>query len=116
MNLIFFWIAIPLAIIAILQFTGAVGSVRRVHFVVRSNLLEVGSQSGDVRALQTALNELGFYVGTADGIFGEMTEAGVKKFQEAHDLTVDGKAGLETFGQLNVELRKIGGSFTYAGV
>ena len=50
----------------------------------------------DVRALQEQLNKLGFDCGTADGIFGQKTSKGVKAFQAAHNLEVDGIVGKKT--------------------
>ena len=50
----------------------------------------------DVKELQESLNALGFNCGNADGIFGKKTQAGVKSFQAAHGLTVDGIVGIKT--------------------
>jgi len=47
----------------------------------------------DVKALQTFLNNLGYNTGTPDGSFGPKTEAAVKLFQTANNLTADGKVG-----------------------
>jgi outer membrane biosynthesis protein TonB len=46
-----------------------------------------------VKALQRQLNWLGFEPGTVDGRYGPITTGAVKRFQEAHDLTVDGVVG-----------------------
>lgn len=58
-------------------------------------------QGDDVKELQIRLNKLGFECGAADGIFGKKTLAGVKAFQLAHNLTVDGKFGSASFAALN---------------
>lgn len=50
----------------------------------------------DVRALQSALNALGFGCGTADGIFGAFTERAVRDFQTNTALSPDGIAGPNT--------------------
>jgi len=52
----------------------------------------------DIANLQKALIAKGYSVGSsgADGVFGEKSEACVKKFQAACKLTVDGKAGEDT--------------------
>lgn len=47
----------------------------------------------DVYALQTALNDLGFWVGETDGIYGGMTDRAVKECQRFCNLTVDGLVG-----------------------
>jgi Putative peptidoglycan binding domain len=54
-----------------------------------------------VRQLQEALAEAGFDAGPADGTFGEQTEAAVVAFQQANDLSVDGRVGPETAEALN---------------
>jgi peptidoglycan hydrolase-like protein with peptidoglycan-binding domain len=43
-----------------------------------------------VKALQRELSWLGFEPGPADGHYGSLTTGAVKRFQEAHDLAVDG--------------------------
>jgi peptidoglycan hydrolase-like protein with peptidoglycan-binding domain len=52
--------------------------------------LKAGSTGPAVRDLQTELNRRGFNVGTADGVFGQMTTAGVTAFQKAARLQVTG--------------------------
>jgi peptidoglycan hydrolase-like protein with peptidoglycan-binding domain len=50
----------------------------------------------DVRALQGALNSLGFACGEADGIFGAFTEGAVRDFQANTALGADGIVGPDT--------------------
>ena len=50
----------------------------------------------DVRALQGALNALGFTCGSADGIFGAFTERAVRDFQSNTGLVPDGIVGPDT--------------------
>ena len=52
--------------------------------------LKAGSTGPAVRDLQTELNRRGFNVGTADGVFGQMTTAGVTAFQKSARLQVTG--------------------------
>jgi hypothetical protein len=47
----------------------------------------------DVYALQTALNELGFHAGTADGILGSQTDSAIRGAQGNLGVLTDGKAG-----------------------
>jgi hypothetical protein len=49
--------------------------------------------------LQVFLSELGYEVGV-DGNFGPATEKALRKFQEDHDLIVDGVAGEKTWTTL----------------
>jgi N-acetylmuramoyl-L-alanine amidase len=54
-----------------------------------------------VKAVQTALAELGLYTGLIDGDYGPETEAGVEEVQREADIEVDGEYGLETAAALN---------------
>lgn len=55
----------------------------------------------DVAELQVALTALGFNCGTVDGIFGKNTQAGVKAFQTAAGILVDGDFGPESKAALD---------------
>lgn len=54
----------------------------------------------DVRALQNALNVLGFACGETDGIFGSFSERAVREFQRNAGLPADGIVGPETVRSL----------------
>ena len=59
------------------------------------------NQRGDeVKALQTALYQLGFYKKTLDGVYGSGTRTAVRNFQKATGLSVDGVAGPKTISKL----------------
>jgi Putative peptidoglycan binding domain len=67
-----------------------------------AQLLSIGSQGKDVKALQDVLN---YHVrrGTplmVDGIFGPLTDARVREFQQSNSLKVDGLVGPNTRGKL----------------
>ena len=52
----------------------------------------------DVLLLQQRLIELGYTeVGMPDGVFGKMTDAAVRRFQQGNNLTVDGIVGSKTW-------------------
>ena len=72
-----------------------------------------GSTGSRVRALQKALKAAGYFKGTVDGKFGDMTELAVRKFQTAKGMRVDGIAGKKTIASLNKAQKsvKIGSSF-----
>lgn len=55
----------------------------------------------DVRALQGALNVLGFAAGEPDGIFGAYTERAVREFQANAGLPADGIVGPDTVRALS---------------
>ena len=57
-----------------------------------------------VTELQQALSSAGYDPGTADGTFGQQTEAAVVAFQQANGLSPDGIVGPETASALNSAL------------
>ena len=56
-------------------------------------ILRNGMEGEDVKEMQGYLNQLGYDCGTADGEFGDNTEIGLKEFQTAYKLEVDGEYG-----------------------
>lgn len=70
--------------------TGASGTTLGL---LGARLLKRGSRGEDVRELQSLLNKLGFDAGAPDGDFGPLTEAAVRKMQDAADIAADGKYG-----------------------
>ena len=54
----------------------------------------------DVRKMQTRLNELGFDVGSADGIMGPATRKGIRDFQASIKMTADGFPNSQVFQAL----------------
>ena len=69
---------------------------------VTSTSLRSGTKSDEVKYLQQALATGGYYTGAIDGSFGPMTLAAVKAYQTKMGLTVDGIAGPQTLGSLNL--------------
>lgn len=67
--------------------------------------LQSGATGTDVERLQRDLSQLGYQV-AANGKFDESTETAVKKFQQDHNLTVDGIVGPQTGRQLGMALAK----------
>lgn len=61
-----------------------------------------GSNSDEVRQIQTKLKRWGYYNGAVDGIFGSKTLAAVKWFQSANGLSVDGIAGPKTLAAMGI--------------
>jgi peptidoglycan hydrolase-like protein with peptidoglycan-binding domain len=64
-------------------------------------ILSEGDTGPAVQTLQTRLNVWGATL-TVDGDFGTATLAAVKAFQTAHNLTVDGVVGPQTWSALNL--------------
>lgn len=70
-------------------------------------LLNKGTKGNDVKQMQKVLKQLGYELGNfgenkdgIDGVFGSVTQAAVRAFQEANSLTVDGIVGPETLKAL----------------
>lgn len=61
-------------------------------------VLRRGLRGDDVRRWQHFLVGQGLYVDKVDGIFGPVTEAATRRFQQVHGLIVDGIAGNQTLG------------------
>ena len=64
--------------------------------------LSSGKKGDQVTALQNSLKTLGFYTANPTGVFDKDTISAVKKFQAAHNLTVDGIAGKKTLQLLSL--------------
>ncbi len=72
--------------------------------------LALGSKGSEVKKLQKRLIDLGYLTGSADGSFGEATEAALIEFQKTNGLTADGKAGTATQNKLYGDEAKKAGS------
>lgn len=67
--------------------------------------LKRGSKGKDVKLLQLFLNWYGNYKLDVDGHFGPLTEAAVKKYQNAEGLQVDGHFGVKSLARAKEVLR-----------
>jgi membrane-bound lytic murein transglycosylase B len=56
-----------------------------------------------LRAIQQALNDLGFDAGTPDGVPGPATSAAIRAFQQSRNLVADGFADAELAASLGIE-------------
>ena len=65
-------------------------------------LSKYGSTGSEVRTIQEKLKRWGYYTGNVDGIYGSLTVAAVKKFQQKNGLTVDGIAGPKTLNAMGI--------------
>lgn len=61
--------------------------------------IKYGSSGDDVKELQKLLNANGYNL-DIDGIWGDQTDAAVRKYQKQSGLTVDGIVGTQTWGSL----------------
>ncbi len=80
----------------LLLLTLAVWLVSAAALADTYTVLRYNDTGAAVQQLQTALKQLGYSVGSADGKYGPATERAVRQFQQDYSLTVDGKAGQQT--------------------
>jgi peptidoglycan hydrolase-like protein with peptidoglycan-binding domain len=67
--------------------------------------LEAGEHGDEVRLLQARLADLGFWLGSPDGGYGQLTRQAVMAFQKANGLSRDGVAGPATLAALETATR-----------
>ena len=67
--------------------------------------LRVGSRGTQVLALQRRLSSLGYWLGTADGQFGDLTRQGVVAIQKVAGLSRDGICGPATWSRVDAGKR-----------
>ena len=82
---------------------------------IEDELSTESKRSNDVRALQSALNELGYREGNIDGKFGPNTKKSLKKFQEAEGLDDTGKLDESTKEKFRLKGYKTGGLADFTG-
>lgn len=83
---------------------------------MQSNVVEAlskyGSRGSEVRTIQDKLKRWGYYTGNVDGIYGSLTVAAVKRFQQKNGLKVDGIAGTQTLNAMGIMQSSNSGSST----
>lgn len=65
-------------------------------------IFQYGSGGDDVKIIQQRLQDLGYYSGNVDGIYGYGTYEGVRLFQQNNGLTPDGIVGEGTLNALGI--------------
>jgi peptidoglycan DL-endopeptidase LytE len=55
-----------------------------------------------IRQVQTTLKQNGDYKARVDGVWGPMTESGVRTWQQAHNLTTNGEIDTATLQSMNI--------------
>jgi Putative peptidoglycan binding domain/L,D-transpeptidase catalytic domain len=73
-------------------------------------VLQPGESGPAVQSLQERLSALGYWSGTPDSQYGDLTRQAVLAFQKAEGLGRDGIAGPETLGRLETAQRPAGRS------
>lgn len=75
---------------------------RRQETVTAASIVSWGTRGSLVRQVQQRLGELGYNVGTPDGIYGTNTYNAIVQFQRDNNLTPDGIAGAATLQALGI--------------
>ena len=65
-------------------------------------LSKLGSTGSEVRNIQSRLKSWGYYSGSVDGIYGNVTMKAVMRFQANNGLTPDGIAGPKTLEKIGL--------------
>ena len=73
-----------------------------------------GSTGEEVRKIQQKLADLGYSVGSVDGVYGQKTQSAVKAFQRNVGLTADGIAGPATLLYLGLSDSSSSNSTSYS--
>lgn len=68
--------------------------------MLKADLLHLGSRGNAVLQLQNRLQQLGYYDGSVDGLFGPATQAAVTAFQASQKLEPDGIVRNQTWTEL----------------
>jgi len=58
---------------------------------------------GMMRQVQSTLRQNGDYNGSIDGVWGPMTENGVRQWQQSHNLNANGEIDLATLQSMNIQ-------------
>lgn len=105
------FIAIALFLLLIATFIVCVANISTDN-VAEAAVLKQGSRGELVRQVQTKLIRWGYMSGSADGIFGAKTKAGVVYFQKKNGLYADGIVGTKTARALGINLNSASSSST----
>jgi Putative peptidoglycan binding domain/L,D-transpeptidase catalytic domain len=78
--------------------------------------LRKGSSGAAVRDLQTKLAGAGYWLGSADGSFGHLTQQAVYAIQKYYGLSRDGVCGPNTWAKVNLRARPRARSLSYTHI
>lgn len=69
-------------------------------YAAAEEALQVGDRGDEVQAVQEKLSQMGYVVGSMDGVYGDVTADAVKTMQKEKNLPVDGKVSPELYKTL----------------
>lgn len=106
-----------LIVFAIVAGVGAAGfAAYELYYKEESSYVtsKYGSTGEEVRKIQQKLADLGYSVGSVDGVYGQKTQSAVKAFQRNVGLTADGIAGPATLLYLGLSDSNSSNSTSYS--
>ena len=83
--------------------------------VLSTNRARAASDNDDIKTVQQALKDKGYYSGSVDGVIGSQTRTAVRKLQKDCDLPVTGRLDDETLEKLGVKVDSPVDHFADAG-
>lgn len=107
-NRIMFAVLLLFAVILV----GCIVSVDNVNNNNITSISQVATTSQN-KQIQQKLKDLGYYLGSVDGIYGNATRNAVVAFQKANGLTADGVAGPKTIAALGLNFNSVTSSDLY---
>ncbi|MGN1200735.1 MAG: spore cortex-lytic enzyme [Candidatus Caccovivens sp.] len=97
-------IAITFAVVFAILSMGTVAVVTTNVITSNVQVVDAALTTSQIRTVQTKLKRWGYYTGTIDGIYGNLTRKAVRLFQSKNGLTVDGVVGPKTAAALGMTL------------
>lgn len=73
------------------------------------------SQHQNIKKLQEALRDKGYYTGHIDGLMGPQTRTAIRQYQKSENLAATGRLDAQTAGRLGVGQESVGQDFKNAG-
>ena len=98
------FLAISFAIVFAIMSIGTLTIVATNYIPSSVQYVEAALTSSQTRTVQTKLKRWGYYKGTVDGIYGNLTRKAVRYFQSRNGLAVDGIVGKKTAAALGMTL------------
>lgn len=98
------FLALTFAIIFAVMSIGTFAIITNTYINAPIEYVEAALTTSQTRTVQTKLKRWGYYTGTVDGIYGNLTRKAVRYFQSKNGLVVDGIVGKKTAAALGMTL------------
>lgn len=97
-------LAITFAIVFAIMGVGTSVIIATSYISPNIAVVDAALTASQTRTVQTKLKRWGYYTGTVDGIYGNLTRKAVRYFQSKNGLAVDGIVGVNTARALGMTL------------